>query len=334
MRNLTSGMVLWMLAAGCGGDDAAEVPDAEVAPDAEVPREPEGDHHPYVIDSIRLPTTPAEAAAYGLDLDGDGDVDNQLETIVELLTSNGADINGNIARQVDRGELIELADLQATALDDAENAAIYVWTGGNPSPAPCTDEADEVCRRHLTGSGSFDVTSPAPAEAMIFGALADGRFEGSHGVIELSVPIFVGDATLDLLVVGASIEAQITGAEIEGGKLGGAVPATYIDESVMPQLEELIGLVVERDCGGTAPDCCVPETDGAIAIELFDTDDSCTVTLAELRDNALLGLLLEPDVDLLDEDGEQHPDGVPDSVSLGISFTAVPAQYEIPPGLP
>jgi hypothetical protein len=58
------------------------------------------------------------------------------------------------------------------------------------------------------------------------------------------------------------------------------------------------------------------------------------VTLAELRDNALLGLLLEPDVDLLDEDGEQHPDGVPDSVSLGISFTAVPAQYEIPPGLP
>jgi hypothetical protein len=319
-------MVALVLAAGCGGPDTQ----VEDMPDAEAPLVAEGEHLPFVIDSIRLPTSSPEARDLGHDLDDDGEVDNQLGAIVSLLSSKGADLNANVAAQVDRGNLIHLVDVQATDLTAATNVGVYVWTGANPQPSPCLDELDEICRRHLGGNGSFDVTSESPEEAMIFGEIVAGRFSGGRGTIELEVPIFVSDAALHLELVGARIEAEVSANGLTEGRLAGAVPADYMESSVMPQLEEIIGIVVERDCTGTAPSCCLADTDGATAIELFDTDDSCSVTLAELEGSALLDTLLASDVDILDGKGLQHPDGQEDSLSLGVAFTAVRATYAIP----
>jgi hypothetical protein len=330
------GVVLFLAAgaaAGCAPDVTPGAPDAMVRPDA-APKLPVGDHHPYVIDSLEIPTTNAEAQQIGLDVDGDGEVDNQLGAIVALLSSNGADINATVTEQIDRGELIHLADLQAQALDNAESSALYVWTGANPVPDPCLGLTDTVCRQHLLGSGSFDVTSTAPADAMIFGDVRTWHYSGSRGTVTLEIPLFISDTALTMQLIDARAEVEVSESALLEGRLAGAVTATYLEEEVLPQLVTVLGALVAEDCTGTAPDCCIAGTDGEAVLGYFDTDDSCTVSLAELQDSVLLDSVLAPDVDLLDEEGLSGRDGVLDSVSLGVGFTAVRASYEIPAGLP
>lgn len=329
-------MVLYLaagLAAGCGPGVSSSDPDATVRPDG-APKLPQGPHHPYVIDSITLPTTNAEAQQIGLDVDGDGEVDNQLGGIVALLSANGADINATVAEQIDRGDLTHLADLQATALDSAENSALYVWKGDNPSPAPCLDVNDTVCRQHLMGTGGFDVTSADPADAMIFGAITASHYSGDRGVIILEVPLFISDSALTLQMIDARAEVEVAESGLTEGKLAGAVTDRYIQETVIPQLQVVLGVVINEDCTGTAPNCCIVDSNGDVAVGLFDTDDSCTVSLEELQDSVLLDSLLAPTLDLQDEEGLSGRDGVVDSVALGVVFTAVPASYTIPQGLP
>ena len=333
------GVVLYLAAilsggaAGCAPDVSPGAPDAMVRPDA-APKLPTGPHHNYVIDSITIPTTNAEAQQIGLDVDGDGEVDNQLGAIISLLSANGADINETVRGQIDRGEINHLADLQATDYVDAENSALYIWKGENPAPAPCEDAFDTVCRRHLDGTGTFEVATEEPADAMIFGGIIGGHYSGSRGTITLEVPLFISDAAMTLLLIDARAEVDVAGDALTSGRLAGAVTSTYIEESVLPQLHNAFDLVVARDCSGVDPNCCDPDSDGDVLLGLFDTNDNCMIELVELESSGVLDSLLAPDVDLLDEEGLSGRDGVLDSVSLGIGFTAVPAIYDLPEGLP
>lgn len=317
--------------AACGNDPLPSV-DASIRPDAEL-RIPQGDHHPYVIDSIQLPTNSTEEQQLGLDIDGDHEVDNALGTVISLLGSNGNDPNAAVTTGIDEGEIIHLANLQTRGLDDAEDVGLFIWDGANPAPPACLDSSDTVCRRHFTGTGSFDVTSDDPGNAMIFGDMASGHYSGSSGVIFLSVPLLVGDEPLTLKVIGAHAEVDVTDTGMTGGRLGGAVPDSYIQSDVLPQIAETMADVIARDCFGTHPNCCTADTDGQTVTNLFDSDMDCMVTLQELYDSSLLDVVLAPDVDLLDEEGLDGSDGEDDSVSLGVGFTAVRAIYETPAGL-
>jgi hypothetical protein len=202
-------------------------------------------------------------------------------------------------------------------------------------PDPCLDITDlTTCRQHLMGTGSFDVASTDPADALIFGNITNGHFSGDRGVITLDVPLFVADQGLTLQMIGARSEVTVAADALTDGKLAGAVTETYIHDNVLPQLHNVLDVVVERDCHGTTGSCCDANTDGETVVNLFDSDGSCTVTLQELYDSGLLQSLLAPDVDLLDEEGLSGADGVLDSLSLGIGYTSVPATYPIPSGLP
>ncbi len=63
-----------------------------------------------------------------------------------------------------------------------------------------------------------------------------------------------------------------------------------------------------------------------------DTDTDGTITADELRTNALIMSLLSPDVDLFGSMGNDDPrvDGVNDSLSFGVGFTAVGAVFDLP----
>jgi hypothetical protein len=318
--------------AGCAPDVTESVPDAAVRADA-APRNPEGTHHPFVIDSITVPTSSAEAQQMGLDVDHDDEVDNALGSIVALLSANGADLNATISEQIAVGTLIHLTDLQTNGFDDADAVALYVWKGGNPSPEPCLDQFDDICRQHLSGTGSFDGLTDAPQNAMIFGEVTAAHYGGGGGSIELEVPLFISDTALHLKLVAARAEVDVAETGLTEGHLAGAVTSSFLESNVIPELHVILNIVVERDCTGTYPDCCIPDTDGDVAVGLFDSDHSCTLTLAELQDSAILDSLLTPDVDVLDGEGFEGQDGVLDSVSLGVLFSAVPAIYETPPGL-
>ena len=65
---------------------------------------------------------------------------------------------------------------------------------------------------------------------------------------------------------------------------------------------------------------------------LFDANTDGTITAKELRTNALIMSLLAPDLDLFDSAGIYNPrvDGVNDSLSFGVGFTAVGAVFDLP----
>lgn len=330
-------------APACGSDGSSDATDddpVDAGSESESPDartfEPDGTHHQFVVDDVALPDASEETADLGLDIDGapDGEPDNALGTIVKNLNALlETDMEANLAAQVDAGGVIMLADVQASSLDNAEMAGFWVLRGSDPDPAPCASETDDVCRRHLDGSGSFSLATPAPEDSFIGGELTGGLFEGHDlGTFGLAIPFWEGQPPISVEVVGARAVATVTEDGITEGRLGGAITESEVQDNLLPQLRDLMNAQVAEDCGGEAPDCCADGTNGEQIVELFDTDASCDVSLQELQDSSLVSGLLEPDVDLLNAEGFYDPnkDGVEDSISLGVGFTAVPAEFPEP----
>jgi hypothetical protein len=81
---------------------------------------------------------------------------------------------------------------------------------------------------------------------------------------------------------------------------------------------------------------CEDGSAGASVLTFFDTDGDCLIPVAELMENSLIeATLRNPDLDLLDATGAFNPndDGVPDSLSLAIGFTAVGGTFPLPSGI-
>jgi len=340
MRTVAARTLPWLavVAAGCGASgqgssDAAA--DAYEYADA-AKQDPTGLHYNFVVDSITMPTNGSEAQALGLDIDTDGDVDNQLGAIVSAFAAaSSTDVNSIVQGQIDRGEIILLADVQATSLSDAGNVGFWAWKGADPNPTPCIDDFDTVCRRHLQGDGTFTVASADPESALVVVDIDGGHLHGGPGALTLEVPLGFVTTPLVLEVIGVKVEAEIGLGGLTNGRLAGAVTATYMHDSVLPQLLTIMSALVTADCGGVSPNCCTTGSQGEQLIDLFDQDGSCTLTMDDLEQSTLLTNLLAPDLDLLDAEGFYVPnhDGVLDSTSLGIGFRAIPALYPLPDGI-
>jgi hypothetical protein len=317
-------------------DAAPVVPDARAQPDARS-FEPTGDHYQYVIDTIQLPADSDEAEALGLDVDGDAVTDNGLGQLIQVL--NGAlstDVGALLTEQVDDGRVIVLANLQTVSFGDAERVGFWILRGADPVPQPCLDAGDTICRRHLTGTGSFTVAPGATTDSLIGGNIAGGFFNGyDFGTITIYVPVMAGAPPLAVAIVGARAYVDVGESGLMSGKLAGGLTDEEIQTNLLPQLLVLWNDRIAEQCSGTSPDCCPDGSDGDQLVDLFDSDGSCDLTLQELQDSIFLNALLEPDVDLLDAEGFYNPreDGVLDSISIGIGFTAVPATYDLPPDI-
>jgi hypothetical protein len=68
-------------------------------------------------------------------------------------------------------------------------------------------------------------------------------------------------------------------------------------------------------------------------LTFFDDNEDCTVTVEELEANSLISSTIgAPDLDLFDESGNFNPrqDGVKESLSLGVGFSAVAGEFTVP----
>lgn len=287
---------------------------------------PAGEHHHYVVSSIALPIDSTTSNAYGADLDGDATIDNQLGAVLAALASGAAiDFNAYAAETVARGDVLLLADLQASALDDAGNAGFTLFRGANPSPAPCLDASDLVCGRHLTGSGSFDIEVGSRTDARVIGEIDGGAFAtSSPGELLVSLPI--GAESVDLTLELGRVEiTTVSAGSLQSGTIAGAISGAEVGSAFIPALHGMIQEIITQDCtGGAPPACgCMANSSGESLLSLFDENTDCAVPLAELEASATLASLLAPDVDT-------DADGTSDSLSLGIGFTAVGATFTQP----
>lgn len=298
----------------------------------------------YVVSKVNVPGSQAEAVGvYGFDLDGDEEAENKVgTTLATLKNAANVDVPASVDKAISEGSAILLIDLKASDLASASCASASVYLGANPSPAPCLDDTDTVCGQHLAGTGQFDIAEASPTDAIVLGRIINGIFEGGPDAVEgatsstivIELPVIAGAPPLRLSLLGAHIDIQQVSADgLMEGRLGGAVPVSDVETSILPTLHQYIEAAIAEDCTGTAPECCADlESTGATLLGIFDADKDCAVPLQELQDNALIASLLNADVDMLDADGNYAPnsDGTKESLSLGLGFTATTATFTAP----
>lgn len=312
------------LAAACGGDDGG---------DGDGTVDPSGTDHTMVVSKVQVPTNGAQATALGLDIDGkpndaNGGIDNQLGMVLGNIGQLAPTLNiqGSIDEQVDTGGIILLANLFAKDLASASGVGLWVYLGDNPNPPACSDANDTVCRKHLTGTASFDISASSPDDAKLAGKIIAGKFTGGPGTVTLQIALSAG-MPLDLPLQKAKAELTgISATGFTGGKIGGAIAKSDLETKVYPAIATTIRTTVDRDCTGTRtpPNCgCMADSTGATLMTTFDTTAPRDCMISDAEVVSFVGGLVSPDIDL---DG----DGMADAVSLGVGVQAVAATYTVP----
>jgi hypothetical protein len=322
---------------------------------------PQGMHYHYVSNQVNVPTNNTQARAYGLDLNGDGTVDNQLGMVLGTLSSMGFDIQGNIDTSVAEGGISVLIDFQTKDFNSTAAAGIQAFLGTNPSPAACNGSADKYtctgsgssatctgCGHQLAGTAMFDLQAGGPTNASLAGKIVSGTFTGGPGDLALQIAIG-GQNPIELDLIGARAKASMisdtamgatTGTHphqmsVGGVNLGGAITQDDLNNKIIPQIQMQLGPIIVRDCCGTGntahptcdpagnPPCgCADGSTGKTILGLFDTTPKdCAVSVTEIQTNSLIMSLLAPDVTI---NGKM-------ALSLGVNVTAVGATFS-PPG--
>jgi len=317
-------LVLSVAAACSGGSNGT--PDAWVCPDIC----PDSDQQ-YVVDSNQLPSSAEEATRLALDIDGDGARENLLGALFAMSQDPRVDFPGSVQRGVARGETLTLLELRATGLTTAPDAGLAIYLGDDPVPVPCTSPADErTCGQHLDGNGSFDLALDSPLDQLLAGDLVGGALRAGPGRAEIRLWLGAG-APIPIRLIGARFEAQVnaTSGTLTNGTIGGAIMSDEFDDVLLPAIADYIRAAVDADCAAGNVPCCAPLTAGEAFLEMLDFDGDCVLDSTELASFGGPDLL---DLDLLDDTGTFNPniDGIDDSTSFAIGFTAVGATFTAP----
>jgi len=274
---------LGLLALGaCGADDPAS--DAGV--DASAPPMPEELEdvrfsHRYVATAV-LPRV--RTGEVGLDLDGDGTIDNALGALTTALHAGGFDLNALLYESIVNGRWIVLGRFE---MDGDGSGALRIFrgiTGDGPDPSGAgmhrVDGSSAVAVLRGTYTSSFDA-------------------ELATDSATLWAPLPSGEVALPLRAVRA--EGTLTSLR-SSMQLGGLL--------AREDLNDLLGALV-REFGDDP------------RLNALDADEDGEVTPLELRDHAVIGPLLQPDVDV-DGDGES------DHFSVGVRIDWVRAAFDAP----
>ncbi len=298
-----------------------------------------GASHDFVVSEMFMPTTSQEAGDNGVDIDGDGDVDNKLGQIIQLLVSNGMD--GDLNESLN-GEITEGSLLLATRVVESGNSdgivAVQVLQADIYDATPMFEGNDSVL-----------IPSTSPTNLYLCGDWDGGPgLETSPSDITLAFPLpEIG--LLEVTLSNAQIRtvtdpdnphydtSSVTSSLMTDVMIGGGLSEEEIYGSggLIEFLADFINDLVAE--GGSTADTIADLFDGNCVVlddvagcetivagegECDDLADPPVITATELKCNALLNSALAPDVDV-DGDGED------DLLSLGLRVvSAVPVTLE------
>jgi hypothetical protein len=269
-------------------------------------------HAKFSTSNVKAPAN-SMTAAY--DLDGDGLNDNRLGSILSGLAALNLNVQPSIDFAVKSGQLLVLFDLSSkdpSMLSDP-TAAVTVELGQQPASPPNYD-----------GTDTFVIDAMTTAPAHLTGTLSAGSFESqatSTATIPVSttikLPIIPGSPPIALPLTALHVSfTRSSGGDVSTGQINGAIMKSDIDTSLYPALAAMLTTQVQTP--GASP-----------AILMFDTNMDGTVTVDELKMNALITNFLAPDVQLY-QNGVYKPNPAKttkDALSCGLAFTGVPAGF-------
>jgi hypothetical protein len=266
--------------------------------DSDEPLPPlEGDIYQYVVSDLKVPTNNLEAREFGLDLNDDMTVDNQLGMVFGTLEGQGLGTASTVREALQRGGLLMLAELQTTSLVDSPDAGLTTFLGADAVPDACTDDANlATCGQHLKGTGTFTIDANS-ASHQARGPIVDGVFVEDTGIMPVELAIsLAGVIRLDLR--GARVKITQITPDGARGVLAGAIAPIDIEGVVIPEAAQQIDRIVVDECTGPAAqgNLCGCYDRSRTLEKIFDANGDCRVDTEEVAANSLVRSLLAPDV--------------------------------------
>jgi len=215
------------LAAGCGDKDTETTDSGDInggdSGDTDTDVEPLSDYASgqYRIGTLELVSDLTE----GADVDGDGEIDNKLPTVLNLaatITGEPLDItslNKVLAADIADGDLILLTELAHAEAVLTFDALLGIDDKGSLSVDPTSYASDGTPNSRFSGAFTSQTDFSATSER-----------------IELPFPIIIGEPAIqvpmELAVVSGAVDAKAN-----SGLIGGAVP---VDDFMTQVIEEII----------------------------------------------------------------------------------------------
>lgn len=291
-----------------------------------------GATHDVIVQELFIPDSSSSASDNGIDLDGDGDIDNKLGMVIQLLLSYGmeGDINDQVNGSIGAGSFVQLGRVKMSGHGD-DIVAVQTLPGVPLGSPPAFDGSDQAT-----------VDPSAPTDLYLCGTWQPPMLRTTPSELFLNLPM-PGIGVLPLLLSHARVEtvtnpsspyypiSDVSPSGWNNVMVGGGLTQEEIHESLLPLLAVIIQDMVNQ--GGSTADTFAELFDGNCVVmqdvpgcetvvagqgECDDTQDPPIITVTELACNALLHSALAPDVDI-DGDGED------DLLSVGLRVVrAVP----------
>lgn len=290
-----------------------------------------GNGHQFVVNAM---TMPASRSQYAVDLNGDGKPDNALGSILPLLRLEGLDTQAGIDASIKAGDTLVLLDLHTTdpaRMQDAQAGVTMALGKAQPMP-------------DLGGGGSFQIDGAEPP-AELHGALQAGTFSSEPpatttrpATVSVRLPLVAGAAAVPLKVNGAHVQFALAAGGLMTGQLNGSVKTQDLQQNIIPAIAALLTARLAMDPASAS---------SRLIRNAFDIGDgnggACTnpdnsmgqpgdgkIGYCEVLASPLVSTALAPDVQIFDANGNYAPDPAnkkPDSLSLGVAFTAAGASF-------
>ncbi len=300
------------------GEDRAWCPDCAVQCDLN-----EGDNYDYIVSELILPESASDGI--GVDMTGDGEVNNRLASLLGVVPESDTNPNDAIAEAIADGTIIMLGRLVVSDWENDEAMAVQVFQGTSDA----TEQLFDVGNNHASIADGFD------RSLHLCGTLTGGYVEA--GPSDLNISIAFGDMMLDLPLERAQVvamEMPMTEDDWTDVMIGGGVSQDTINNTIIPEvvtwlneatIEDPEGGVgdfvinsLDGDCSPT-PEGCEGVVAGEGECAIWDPvadPDGPVITETEIKCSNLFATALKPDVD-------STGDGVKDMLSLGVMVSAV-----------
>jgi hypothetical protein len=222
---------------------------------------PFGAHRLYALTGEHVPVSTESSRAYAVDLDDDGELDNQLGTALGVVTRFELGDVQNATDQAVAAHALEL--VLDTQFDDHGYGRVNTFVGS---------------------ADAYDPTSPSqpPIPATVDGSYVNAYAGDLPAVIApfgVVTPVVLHRAHVQLVAGPDSVAATIDGA----------LDPDVVLVTLMAQWQGVVQAIVDRDCTGSGATCgCPSGSPGALAIDSFDPDRDCTITVDELANNPVV----------------------------------------------
>jgi hypothetical protein len=256
-----------------------------------------------VVSSLTLSTSGQQ---HGLDLNGDGVVDNQIGRFLgQVKQLVGLDLQADLDTHLAKGKALLLYDVIADSLVDANQVQIRAYVGSDLDSDPSDN---------FSGIESFRASSPTATSPVLPAAISAGLLASTKpGVGMISLP-FVSDTTV-LPLQRTRLQAKVGHDGMRQGILAGAISVADAKTRLAPVLSNELNRLYRR-----------PGQDPLLVNVIratLDTNKDGQLTAPEFVASDFFKLFLNT------ADVDTDNDGAADAISFGIAFKSVPCSINV-----